>query len=274
MLLGSSPTHTVSMEELIRMSAALENMALIHEIAINPDFVIEEKPCNALEKMVEECMKNAYWDKLRDDFAQQPPNYANALLLLRDIKKMVLDLLLPHHVRLRAEVESMLDLDLLKQQVENKCLDVQPLFENIIGLLRRLCAPSRDELLNNLLTKSDKVDMLRGICDVIEIMKVDMANFYVNSNRSVVEQHSIEYERMQFAKILQRNPGSCFFMDICLFVVIYLCTDGAGRSFTARSLSLSKLYGFIISFVFSKFLSRRNGFFFFFFSFWMLFLDY
>ncbi|VDN23214.1 unnamed protein product [Gongylonema pulchrum] len=119
---------------------------------------------------------------------------------------MVLDLLLPHHVRLRAEVESMLDLDLLKQQVENKCLDVQPLFENIIGLLRRLCAPSRDELLNNLLTKSDKVDMLRGICDVIEIMKVDMANFYVNSNRSVVEQHSIEYERMQFAKILQRNP--------------------------------------------------------------------
>lgn len=48
----------------------------------------------------------------------------------------------------------------------------------------------------------------RGICEVIELMKVDMANFYVRISRSVVEQHSADYERTQFMKLLEKNPGS------------------------------------------------------------------
>lgn len=74
---------------------------------------------------------------------------------------MVLDLLSPQHVRLRSQIECMFDVDLLKQQVEKKCLDVRSLFESIIELLSRLCAPARDDLVNSLREKSDSVDMLR-----------------------------------------------------------------------------------------------------------------
>ncbi|KAL3994301.1 T-complex protein 11 family protein [Acanthocheilonema viteae] len=204
---GASPAKFVSMDELMKMSVALEDMALVHEIAVNPEFVIERNSTNLVEQAVESCMKKAYWDKLREDFARIPPDYSYALILLDDIKKMILDLLTQQHVRLRSEIDCMLDIDLLRQQAENNCLDVRQLFENIVELLSRLCAPARDKLVNDLRKKSDNVDMLRGVCELLDLMKLDMANFFVQVNRSVVEKHSAEYERTQFMKLLDKNPG-------------------------------------------------------------------
>uniref|UniRef100_A0A0R3S0H3 T-complex protein 11-like protein 1 n=1 Tax=Elaeophora elaphi TaxID=1147741 RepID=A0A0R3S0H3_9BILA len=201
---GTSPAKFVSMDELMKMSAALENMALVHEIAVNPEFVIEKNSANVVEQAVEDCMKNAYWGKLREDFAQVPPDYSYALVLLDDIKKMILDLLTQQHVRLRSEIECMLDIDLLRQQAENNCLDVRQLFENVIELLSRLCAPVRDKMVDDLRKKTDSVDI--GVCELLDLMKLDMANFFVQVNRSIVEKHSSEYERTQFMKLLEKNP--------------------------------------------------------------------
>ncbi|VIO93537.1 T-complex protein 11 containing protein [Brugia malayi] len=203
---GTSPAKFVSMDDLMKMSEALENMALVHEIAVNPEFVIEKNPANQIEQMVEDCMKKAYWDKLREDLTRIPPDYSCALTLLDDIKKMMLDLLTQHHVRLRSEIECILDTDLLKQQAENKCLDVRQLFESIVELLSRLCAPARDKMVNDLREKTDNVDMLRGVCELLDLMKLDMANFFVQINRSAVEKHSAEYERKQFMKLLDKSP--------------------------------------------------------------------
>uniref|UniRef100_A0AAF5PWF6 T-complex protein 11 n=1 Tax=Wuchereria bancrofti TaxID=6293 RepID=A0AAF5PWF6_WUCBA len=203
---GTSPAKFVSMDELMKMSEALENMALVHEIAVNPEFVIEKNPANQIEQVVENCMKKAYWDKLREDLTRIPPDYSCALILLDDIKKMMLDLLTRHHVRLRSEIECILDTDLLKQQAENKCLDVRQLFESIVELLSRLCAPARDKMVNDLREKTDNVEMLRGVCELLDLMKLDMANFFVQINRSAVEKHSAEYERRQFMKLLDKNP--------------------------------------------------------------------
>ncbi|CAG9533905.1 unnamed protein product, partial [Cercopithifilaria johnstoni] len=214
---GTSPAKFVSMDELMKMSVALENMALVHEIAVNPEFVIERNSANLVEQAVEDCMKKAYWDKLREDLARVPPDYSYALVLLDDIKKMILDLLTRQHVRLRSEIECMLDIDLLRQQAENNCLDVRQLFENIIELLSRLCAPARDKLVNDLRNKTDNVDMLRGVCELLDLMKLDMANFFVQVNRSIVEKHSSEYERTQFMKLLDKNP------DLELSTLEWLC---------------------------------------------------
>uniref|UniRef100_A0A915PZI8 Uncharacterized protein n=1 Tax=Setaria digitata TaxID=48799 RepID=A0A915PZI8_9BILA len=213
---GASPARFVSMEELMEMSVAMENMALVHEIAINPEFVIQKNSTNLIQQAVEDCMKKAYWDKLREDLSRVPPDYSCALVLLGDIKKMIMDLLTQQHVRLRSEIESIMDIDLLRQQAENKCLDVHQLFQNIIELLSRLCAPARDKLVNDLRKKTDSIDVLRQI------------------NRSAVEEYSAEYERTQFMKLLEKNP------ELELSTVGWLCrhvnmdsTDGpsAKKSF-------------------------------------------
>lgn len=78
------------MDELMKMSVALENMALVHEIAVNPEFVIEKNSANFVEQAVEDCMKKAYWDKLREDLSRVPPDYSYAIVLLGDIKKVFL----------------------------------------------------------------------------------------------------------------------------------------------------------------------------------------
>lgn len=223
-------------------------MALVHEIAVNPDFVIEKNSANLVEQVVEDCMKKAYWDKLREDFARVPPDYSYVLVLLDDIKKMIMDLLTRQHVRLRSEIESMLDIDLLRQQAENQCLDVCQLFENIIELLSRLCAPARDKMVNDLRKKTDNVDILRGVCELLDVMKLDMANFFVQVNRSVVEKHSAEYEKSQFMKLLDKNP------ELELSTMEWLCrhvsmnnTEGPSAKKSFEDLNTSEVSGIISS---------------------------
>ena len=49
---GGSPAKHVTGEELLKMSAALDNLSIIHEIAIDPNFKIPEKPANPIEAAV------------------------------------------------------------------------------------------------------------------------------------------------------------------------------------------------------------------------------
>jgi hypothetical protein len=53
----------------------------------------------------------------------------------------VLSLLLPGHVRLKAQVEEVLDLELIQQQADHGALDLQRLSGYIINTMASLCAP-------------------------------------------------------------------------------------------------------------------------------------
>uniref|UniRef100_A0A0N5A7J7 T-complex 11 like 2 n=1 Tax=Syphacia muris TaxID=451379 RepID=A0A0N5A7J7_9BILA len=211
---GASPARFVTLDELMDMSKAMENMALVHEMAVNPEFSISETSSNPIEKAVKDCVHKIFWEKMRDDLNKQPPDYTNAFLTLLDIKKMIFDLLTPQHVRLKMEIDSRLDEVLLKQQLDNNCLDWKQLAEYLICLLGRLCAPIRDEMVKKLKEKTDVVDILRGSCELLEIMKVDMANFEMKQNRAFIEDHSAVYERNQFLKLLEKDPSILFLLVI------------------------------------------------------------
>ena len=58
----------------------------------------------------------------------------------------------------------------------------------------------------------------RAIFSVLDMMKVDMANFAVSSIRPHLMQQSVEYERKQFQELLEKQP-SMFQILWCLFVV-------------------------------------------------------
>ena len=58
----------------------------------------------------------------------------------------------------------------------------------------------------------------RAIFSVLDLMKVDMANFAVSSIRPHLMQQSVEYERKQFQEFLEKQP-SMFNVLWCLFVV-------------------------------------------------------
>ena len=57
----------------------------------------------------------------------------------------LLSLLLPQHVRLRAQVLEVLDMDLIRQKIQNDAFDIFYYANYVVGTMARLCAPVRDE---------------------------------------------------------------------------------------------------------------------------------
>lgn len=209
----SSPPRFVTVEELLETAKGVTNMVLAHEIIVNGDFRIKpiELPEDSLEKRVKEIVHKAFWDCLSVQLSDDPPSYDHAIKLVGEIKETLLSFLLPGHTRLRNQITEVLDLDLIKQQAENAALDISKLAEFIIGMMGTLCAPVRDEEVQKLKNIKEIVPLFRAIFSVLDLMKVDMANFSVSSIRPHLMQQSVEYERKKFQELLEKQPNSLDF---------------------------------------------------------------
>uniref|UniRef100_A0A8C5Y2L7 T-complex 11 like 1 n=1 Tax=Microcebus murinus TaxID=30608 RepID=A0A8C5Y2L7_MICMU len=210
----SSPPRFVTVEELLETAKGVTNMALAHEIVVNGDFQIKpvELPEDSLQKRVKEIVHKAFWDCLSVQLSEDPPTYDHAIKLLGEIKETLLSFLLPGHTRLRNQIIEVLDLDLIKQEAENGALDISKLAEFITGMMGTLCAPARDEEVKKLKDIKEIVPLFRAIFSVLDLMKVDMANFAVSSIRPHLMQQSVEYERKKFQELLEKQPNSLDFV--------------------------------------------------------------
>ncbi|OTF80940.1 T-complex protein 11-like protein 1-like protein, partial [Euroglyphus maynei] len=57
---------------------------------------------------------------------------------------------MPQHQQLKMEIEEILDMDLIRQQVENGIFDFQRYSQYILSVCSRLCCPIRDEMIRQL----------------------------------------------------------------------------------------------------------------------------
>ncbi|RCN29404.1 hypothetical protein ANCCAN_24838 [Ancylostoma caninum] len=154
-------------------------------------------------------MYRAHWDILTEDLRKDPPDHAHAFNLLMEIKQTILkDILSPAHVRLRAEVDSVLD-ENKRNKLERNCLDVQGIGRFIVGSVGRLCAPERDTLVEKHRHEEGIVELIKGIFGLIDIMKNDLTNFTISQNRDAVEEYSAQFEYKEFLKFLDKfSDGS------------------------------------------------------------------
>lgn len=67
----------------------------------------------------------AFWDLLRAELDEDPPNFTRAMSLIEDVKTGLMDILLPQHTKIRQQISDILDVDLIKQQAINGTLDFQ-----------------------------------------------------------------------------------------------------------------------------------------------------
>jgi len=199
---------SMSLTELMDASKGLTNMALAHEIAVDKDFTLQKiQPANAVEKQVKEIMQKAFWDLLEQQLAADPPQYTQALTLLTEIKAMLYSILLPQHEKLKEKIEGILDIEVIQQQIDNDCLEFEKYAGYILGLMGMLCAPVRDERLAELKEETKVVPLFRGIMDLLEQMKLDMANFTIQQVRPVIVSQSVEYEKLKFREFLETREG-------------------------------------------------------------------
>jgi len=204
---GAASPSAMSLTELMdasRGTRGLTNMALAHEIAVDKNFQLTKiQPENELEKQIKDVMQRAFWDILSEQLAAEPPVYTQALQLFTEVKAMLYSILLPQHEKLKEKIESILDLEVIQQQIDAEVLEFDKYAGYILQLMGMLCAPVRDEAIAALKLETDVVRLFRGIMETIELMKLDMANFTIQTIRPTIEKESKEYEKIKFKEFLE-----------------------------------------------------------------------
>lgn len=144
-------------------SHAVQNMALAHEISVNQNFKLEklEYNENSIEKQIHDTVHKAFWNSLKEDFEKEPIEYKHTLVIIGEAKQGLLSLLLPNHVKFREQIEHVIDLELIKQQMERNVFDYLQYSAFIIDIMSKLCAPARD---------SD-IERLRALREPVELFK-------------------------------------------------------------------------------------------------------
>ncbi|GAA6216820.1 T-complex protein 11-like protein 2 [Lates japonicus] len=205
---GSPPTASLS--SLMELENCVSNLSLAHEIVVNRDFCFKPRspPTDSLEGRVTEIVHRAFWDSLQEQLNCDPPNYNHAVILLQEVKTMLQSLLLPGHVRLRSQLDEVLDMELIRQEVDHGVLDLHRLAGYIINTMASLCAPVRDPEVRALRDLKDPVELLRNIFRVLGLMKTDMVNFTIQTLRPHLLQQAVQYERAKFQQILDKQPAS------------------------------------------------------------------
>ena len=97
---------------------------------------------------------------------------------MQEIKDEIFQFLLPQHSKLKAEVDEVFDLELIKQQTEYGAVDFQRYAQYILSVLARLCAPVRDDQIKKLSHNTDLIAVLKGIMELIDLMKMVTNNVY------------------------------------------------------------------------------------------------
>lgn len=100
-----------------------------------------------------------------------------------------------------------LDEKVIRQQAEQGVLDFKAYSSFIIQLMAKSCAPIRDDEVNQLNEIDDVVLTFRRILEVMDLMKLDMANCLLDAARREVITHSVEYEKYKFNEFIKAYPG-------------------------------------------------------------------
>ncbi|XP_004700389.1 T-complex protein 11-like protein 2 [Echinops telfairi] len=207
---STSPPRVVTLDEVMAAARSLSDMTLAHEIAVNENFHLKQDdlPENSLAGRVKHIVHQAFWDVLESELSAEPPEYEHAIKLFEEIREILLSFLTPGGNRLRTQICEVLDTDLIRQQAQHNAVDIQGLANYVISTMGKLCAPARDDDIRELKATNNIVEVLRQIFHVLDLMRMDMANFIIRSLRPHLQRQLVDYERTKFQEILEETPSA------------------------------------------------------------------
>jgi len=190
-------------------AAVIANMALAHEMIMTDNFQlkpISEMKKNSLVKNVHDIVHNAFWDVLKSEVTLDPPQYRSALKLLIEMKQIILEIIPVANEKLIKNIKEVLDEDFIEQEVAHGVFDLHTCAMYIINVLAKLCAPVRDEKIKEIKDETELIPLLRGTFELLDLMKMDMVNYEIQSIKPVLLKQATEYERGKFDEYLKQNP--------------------------------------------------------------------
>ncbi|GJN92812.1 hypothetical protein Rhopal_005850-T1 [Rhodotorula paludigena] len=110
----------------------------------------------------------------------------------------------------RDEITAVLDPVALERQFLHGLVDVAALAHFLGRTLKTHCAPMRDELVDEMIRTCETHGVAQGVrmCfEILELMKLDIANHQLRSLRPYLVQTAVEVERRFFQEFVERRGG-------------------------------------------------------------------
>ncbi|KAF4126414.1 T-complex protein 11 [Geosmithia morbida] len=207
------PPITKSTLSELDLSKIIHNHKLRHDINFNPELHFRPNVEGGKNRRKQQ-RSDSFWRTLRNQletFITNPEAFSAqvgdaegwCLPVLLKTAKEILETLVPQ--RDRQFLDDGLNVPLLMQQFYKGVLDLEKLAEWLSGVLKSHCAPMRDEEVENMLSliktgnqesNLDKLVMgLRELLNVLEHMKLDVANHQIRCWRPILIQDTVHFEQ-------------------------------------------------------------------------------
>ncbi|KAJ3047818.1 hypothetical protein HK097_011147 [Rhizophlyctis rosea] len=181
----------------------LSNEMLAHELLLDPDFTLKPNR-TPLEEQVREMARRAFFDVVRREFGEGKWEYVVGLV--GDIREQLLNMVSPTG-KIATELREVLDLDHLRQQITQhpQTFSPIPILTYIQSKLLQLCAPLRDAAVRAIASQTDLASAFEAILNVLEDMRLDLANYKLQALKPHLKVQAVEYERGKFRKALEEG---------------------------------------------------------------------
>lgn len=214
------PVTKATLSEL-DVNKIIHNPKLRHDINFDPELHFRPNLDGERGRKKQE-KANQFWNALLDQlylfvtdrpaFLAQCPDQTNWCLpqLLRAVRE-ILQTLVPQ--RDREFLNEGLNVDLLMQQFNKGIADLEKLASWLSGILKLHCAPMRDEWVDKMYDElssgnrnNDLPELVKGmrtLLNVLEAMKLDVANHQIRCLRPVLIEDTVHFEQRFFLKKIQ-----------------------------------------------------------------------
>ncbi|KAJ3216550.1 hypothetical protein HDU67_009335 [Dinochytrium kinnereticum] len=200
--------------------STLSNEQLAHELTLDPDFALKKPQLSPLEESIRTQARRAFFDSVQQSFDKQEFS-VHVPDFIEDIRRQILSMV-SEKGKIAAEIKEVLDIDHIKQQIDRKVVSIKSLLTYIVTKMAQLCAPIRDSAMRAVTSSvkalpenpftsvpdeamSKLASMFDAILLILEDMKLDLANFRLQSLRPHLRPQAAEYEKKKFADALRRG---------------------------------------------------------------------
>jgi hypothetical protein len=110
--------------------------------------------------------------------------------------------------RIAQEINEVLDTDFLLHQINHQAFDLRKVIGYAGEKMLQLCAPTRDAEIRALSQESDMTAIMFRMLEILEVMKMDLANFRLQSLKPQLKKQAVDYERQKFDHALRIGAAS------------------------------------------------------------------
>lgn len=99
-------------------------------------------------------------------------------------------------------------MELIGQQLDKRVFNLTELIRELLKLFQSTCAPCRDAQVATFKAQLEELpikEMLPNLFNLVDAMRLDMANFRISQLRPMLQRHGVAYERANFARKLTKG---------------------------------------------------------------------